>query len=170
MTWLRTLRMLLKGAIKAPSPKQVSLAIAMGIAVGLMPKGNLLAFGLGVVLCSLRLNLPVALATAVLVSLGAGVGDVIFDSLGGLLLEADGLRSFWIWLSEKPYSAWLQFNNTVVLGAFLVAVAQIYPTYRLALPACERWLPKLTERLKDSFLMRLWSRMEWSGRIGSIEG
>ena len=168
MTLLRTLRMMVKGAIKAPSPKQVALAISFGIAVGLMPKGNLLALFLGIVMCAVRLNLPVALATAVLVSFVAHLGDVAFDQIGGLLLESDSCRPLWIWISERPYSAWLQFNNTVVLGAFVVATGQLYFTYRLTLPACERLLPKLTDKLKRSFLMRHWARMEWTTRIGSI--
>ena len=117
---------------------------------------------------SLRLNLPVALAVAVLVSLGANLGDPAFDAFGGALLESSSLRGLWIWLSERPFSAWLQFNNTVVLGAFLIGICQIYPTYRLTLPVCEKLLPKFVQRLKDSFLLRLWARMEWTGRLNTL--
>lgn len=167
MTWLRTIRMMLKGAIAAPTPAQVALAIALGIAVGIVPKGNLLCVGLGVVMCALRLNLPVALAVTVLVSMGAAVGDPLFDKVGGALLEADSLRPLWVWLSERPFSAWLQFNNTVVLGSFVIGVMQIYPMYRLTRPACEKLMPKLIAKIQGSFLLRLWARLEWSGRIGS---
>lgn len=165
MAWIRTVRMMLKGVMHAPSAKQVALAIALGVAVGLVPKGNLLAFALGAVMCALRLNLPVAIATAVVVSLTAHFADPVFDILGGVLLTAEPLKPLWVAISEWPFSAWLQFNNTVVLGAFLIAIAQIYPTYRLTKPTCEKLLPRIMGRLQNSRVMRWWSRFEWSTRI-----
>lgn len=170
MNWLRTCRMLLLGAMKAPSPRDVAWAIAAGTAVGLVPKGNLLALGLGIVMCSVRLNLPVALATAVFVSVIAPIADPLFDMVGGALLTTEALRPMWVWVAERPYSAWTQFNHTVVLGAFVIALVQVYPTYRLTRPASEKLLPKVIERLRRSRVMRWWARAEWSTRLTSAHG
>lgn len=162
---LRTLRLGLKGLAKMPEPKAVALGIALGVAVGLVPKGNLLALTLGVVMCSLRLSLVAGVATAVLVSYLSHHADPVFDAVGAAVLQLELLRPFWVWIARSPVADWLQFNNTVVCGSFLLGTAGIYPVYRLSHGPLARWLPPLTAWVERSVVMKLWSRFEFAGRL-----
>ena len=162
---IRTARMSIQAILTMPEAKSVAFGVATGTAVGLVPKGNLIAFTLGVVLCSLRLNLIVALGTAVGVSLLSVHGDPFFDAVGFAVLTWQPLDRFWTWCAERPFAAWTQFHNTVVMGSLLVALAQIYPTYWVSKRLADRLLPTLTERLSRMRLVAFIRRLEWGTRL-----
>lgn len=163
---LRTLRLTLRGLTKLPEPRLVALGISVGLAVGMVPKGNLLAVLLGVLLCGLRLSLIAGIGTAVFVSYVAHHADPLFDWLGGLLLESAALRPMWVAVSKLPFADWTHFNNTVTLGSFLMGSALIYPVYRLIRGPLERLLPPVTTWVKKSVVMKVWGRFELAGRLG----
>ncbi|MEQ8838221.1 MAG: hypothetical protein RID07_15550, partial [Lacipirellulaceae bacterium] len=54
---LKPVRQLAQALTSNDSPRQVAWAIVLGVIIGLTPKGNLIALSLGVLLCSLRVNL-----------------------------------------------------------------------------------------------------------------
>jgi uncharacterized protein (TIGR03546 family) len=166
-TLLRTVRLTLKGLSKLPDGRAVALGVAIGLAVGIVPKGNLLALALGVLLCSLRLSLVAGLAVAVFVSFSAHHADPLFNAVGEAVLEFEPLRPLWTRAAALPFSDWSQFNNTVTMGSFLVGCLLIYPVYRLLRPPLERFLPALSLWVKRSLVMRLWARFEFTGRLAS---
>ena len=174
MSWipfLRSLRLLLRSLLAVPTSREFAWAVAMGIAVGLVPKGNLLAVLLTVVMCSLRLNLVTALATAVVVSVASGAFDGMFDALGYAVLTWAPLQPLWVWCAERPLAAWTQFNNTVVCGSFLLALAQLPVSFALARRLGDRLLPPLARRLRKSRLLSMWRRVEWGSRLThAVEG
>ena len=161
----RTLRLSLKALSRMPDPKAVSLGVAVGLAVGLVPKDNLLAVAMGVLLCALRLSLVVGIGTAVGVSLVAHYADPVFDAVGGLLLENESLRPAWVWCARQPFSEWTQFNNTVTLGAFVCGLVAIYPVYRLVRRPADRYVPRVNDWVRQSRTFRAWGRMELAGRL-----
>ena len=162
---LRTARMCLKAVLSKPEPKTIALGVAFGIAVGLVPKGNLIAVAMGMVLCAVRLNLVVGLGFAVLASLASVSLDPAFDTVGGAVLGWQPLRPFWEWVAHRPFASWTQFNNTVVMGSWLIGLAQIVPTYWLSKRAAERVVPPLLDRMAGSRLLSMWRRFEWGSRV-----
>ena len=168
MNWLpfaKALRLLVVSVSKLSEPRQVAWAVAMGVAVGMVPKGNLLAVGLGVAMCSIRLNLLLAVSVAAVVTWAGHLLDPIFDGVGFAVLTCRPLRPIWTVLAEQPWADWLQFHNTVVMGSFLIAVAQIYPTMRASQRLAGTLLPRLTAAMDRSRLMKQWRRIEWSARL-----
>jgi uncharacterized protein (TIGR03546 family) len=127
----------------------------LGVAVGLVPKGNLLAIGLMTIMCCVNVNVAAGLLTAVLVSLVSFVGDPIFHAVDRFLLTADPLRPAWTWFASLPVARWTEFNNTVVLGSFIVSLLVIIPIYRLTLPVCRRVVPVISERVQR------WKIAQW---------
>ena len=55
--WLRPVRALLTLLSSADSPRQIALGFALGMLVGLVPKGNLIAVALVTLLFAARVNL-----------------------------------------------------------------------------------------------------------------
>jgi uncharacterized protein (TIGR03546 family) len=114
----------------------------------LVPKDNLLAAALAVLLCVLRLNLGMAALAALAFSWVGLLTDPLTHRLGYWLLTQDALRPLWTTLAGLPVVPWTRFNNTVVLGSFLAGLALAWPLYRLSRPRFAVWVPHVGERLR----------------------
>jgi uncharacterized protein (TIGR03546 family) len=107
MGWLlRPGRTLVRTLTCADSARQIALGCALGMMVGLVPKGNLIALALGVLLLASRANLGAgALAAFAFTWLGLLV-DPISHRIGLGLLQFGPLRPMWTWLYNLPAAPW----------------------------------------------------------------
>ncbi len=128
------------------TPRRLALGLACGLLLGLLPKGNLLAVAIAAIVFATRINLPVATAVALLVSLVGTWLDPVANWLGRGVLQQPWLAPFWRWLYALPLAPWTSFNNTVVMGHFLIGLALLYPAYRLSLPWFVRYRAWLDAR------------------------
>lgn len=160
---LKPLELLADLLADASSPRQIAWGFALGMLVGLVPKGNLTAAVLGVLLVATRANLAAAaLATLCFSWLGV-LADPLTHTLGLALLTSSSLRPFWDWLYGWPLVPWLGLHNTVVLGNLLCGLTLLLPVYALGIPAAERFVPWAAER---------WSRwrlktLVWAARLAA---
>ena len=145
MFLLGPLRYLAKALILESTPRQMAWGFALGMAVGLVPKGNLIAISLMMVLCALRINLAAGTGA---IALFAWVGmylDPVSHGLGKFLLTHPSLQGLWTKLAGMKFVPWTDFNNTVVLGSTLIALTAILPVYFITRPIFERFAPKLKD-------------------------
>lgn len=161
----KPLRMLADALVADSSPRQLAWGTALGLSAGLVPKDNLTAATLMVVICALRVNMA-AVAMAMMASSWIGtLADPLTHRLGEWLLRHDRLHEFWTTLANLPVVPWTAFNNTVVLGSFLAGLVLLYPLYRLAEWPARRYLPSLQRRLAQYRIVKwLWGA-EWTHRI-----
>ena len=139
MLWLIKQILYLRKAITAgDSPRLLAASVALGMLLGLLPKGNLLAIGLSLVIGAYRVNIAVVMLSALAFSCVGLLTDPLTDRLGLMLLEWDVLRPTWTALYNLPLAPWTDFNNTVVLGSLLLGLLLWYPTYRVARVFFER--------------------------------
>jgi uncharacterized protein (TIGR03546 family) len=154
--WLSwPLRYLLKPLTAAPAPRQIALGFALGMLVGLVPKGNLIAVALATVLLAANANLGVGAMAVCCFSWIGWLLDPASHAIGAALLFADPLIPFWSWLYHLPLAPWLALNNTVVLGSLMLGLVLAYPVYRAARQLAEWSLPRLHERLRNHHAARL---------------
>lgn len=131
------------------APPQLAAGFALGMVIGLLPKGNLIALSLCVLLFSLRVNKGLALVAAVLFSIFGRHADAFAaftHKVGLYALHAEPLQGLYAAVYRLPLGPWLEFNNTVVMGSLLVGLYTAYPVYwltRVALTRffCERGAP-----------------------------
>jgi uncharacterized protein (TIGR03546 family) len=129
--FLRPLRIFAQILAGNDSPRQTAWGLALGMMVGLLPKGTLLAISLAMLLCALRVNRAAGLLGLGLFSyIGASL-DEFAHRLGGLVLTWQPARDVFTWLYDMPLGPYLGFNNTVVMGQLLIALYLFYPTYAL---------------------------------------
>lgn len=165
---LRPLRLLGDLLADASSPGQIAWGIALGMVVGLVPKGNLTAGVLAVLVLATRANLAAAGLATLFFSWVGMLGDPLTHRLGLALLTGDSLRPFWDWLYRQPLVPWTHLHNTVVLGNLLCGLALLLPVYAIGLSAAQRLGPWagdqwLRWRLKGAVVgARLIAR--WSAR------
>ncbi|MBL8814394.1 MAG: TIGR03546 family protein [Planctomyces sp.] len=166
---LRPLRLLIQGLVTSSTPRQISMGLAMGMVVGLVPKGNLIALVLGMILAASRVNLAIAASSAVLFTLIGVFLDPVFDRVGTWLLRMPALQSFWTDLYNMPVMPWTDFNNSVVLGSLTVGLLMMWPVHRLSLPWIAEYSVVVTDYFRKWWITRLLMGAEWSSRISSIQ-
>jgi uncharacterized protein (TIGR03546 family) len=165
---LRPLRLLLQAFVMESTPRQMSLGLAFGVLVGLVPKGNLLAIVLGTLLASTRVNLAIATLAIVLCSFAALACDSLFDQIGGYILALPSLQNMWTELANMPFMPWTDFNNTIVMGSFATGLVLLWPVHRLSRPFFEKYAEKIAERARRWRWAKLILGAEWANRIAAV--
>ena len=146
--FLRPVRFLVQAFGSDDSPRQMAWGLAIGMMVGLLPKDNLTAAILSVILVATRVNAASG-ALAVLAFSWIGMWlDPVSGRVGWYLLSLPALQSFWTALAGMPVVPWTGFNNTIVLGSFVIGLWLMLPVYMTSKPLFARYQPRLTARLR----------------------
>lgn len=167
---LKPLRQTVRVLVAHDSPRQIAAGVAIGVALGLVPKGNLIAVTLGGVLLGLRVNRSAGLATAAACSWIGLFLDGFFHDVGAGVLAAPGLQSAYAWLYDQPLGPWLAFNNTVVIGSLSVGAYLAYPAYLLTHWVVERYQAPAARALTKYRVARALLGLDVSARLGGAGG
>ncbi|MEZ6126955.1 MAG: TIGR03546 family protein [Planctomycetaceae bacterium] len=165
---LRPIRLTLRAVLTEAKPGQLALGFAMGVLIGVVPKSNLIAVVLSFVLASLRANLAIAAATALVVSFVAGYLDPLSDRIGSWLLTHPALQETWTHLYNQPVMPWTDFNNSIVLGSLVIGLILVYPAFRLSRPLFAKYTVKMTVWAKKFWLTRLLLGVELTDRFAAV--
>lgn len=144
---LRPVRYFVEALANGDAPQRIGLGVALGMLVGLVPKGNLTAVVLGVLALSLQANLAAVLGSAGLFTLLSVWVDPLAHDVGLRVLSRPGLQSIGAWLYDLPLVPWTALNNTVVFGSLLLGAVLFWPVYYMVWRGCQRGRPWLAARL-----------------------
>ena len=133
---VRPVRRIANVFLESDSPRQIAAGFALGMVLGLVPKGNLIAVSLGVLLFSLRVNTGIGLIAALLFSAAGSSLDPFADKLGMAVLSAGAIQPTYAAIYGMPLAPWFELNNTVVVGSLLIGLYFIYPVYWLTYVMC----------------------------------
>lgn len=136
---LRPLRNVAAMLVANDSSRQIAGGAALGVVIGFVPKGNLIAAALLVLLFSIRVNRTSGLLAAGLFSWVGLMTDGFTHRLGAYLLSIESLQSHYAWFYDLPLGPWVGFNNTVVLGSLVLGLYLSYPAYLLLKPLLDRF-------------------------------
>ena len=151
---VRPLRRAIHALFAHDTPHQLALGFALGMMLGLMPKGNLIALSMCVLLFSLRVNAGLGFAAVVLFSWAGPLVDPFADKLGLAVLSADSLQGSYAAVFQLPLGPWLGFQNTVVTGSLLVGLYLAYPVYWTMFVACRSLQPQIASRTNQAGSVR----------------
>jgi uncharacterized protein (TIGR03546 family) len=125
----RPFRFLYQALTAERSSRQIALGIALGVVIGLLPKGNLVALSFVFLLFALRTNLAAGFLAAGSCSwIGVGL-DPISHRLGEVVLTFAPLQGWFASIYKLPLVPWTSLNNTVVMGSLIIGLVQFGPTY-----------------------------------------
>lgn len=127
--WLKQFQSLLRATSTHRHPKAIAVGFALGIALGLIPKDNLFALGLCILLLCIEANILLAVVTCCVVGSVSTWADIFVDPIGRLFLEEEMLLPLWMALASIPIMPWFRWNNSIVLGSVVVGVASFVPAY-----------------------------------------
>jgi uncharacterized protein (TIGR03546 family) len=134
--------------LAADSPRQLAAGVMLGMMIGLVPKGNLIAVGLLLLLFAVKANLATGTVAATLFSWTGFLFDPISHRIGHAVLGVGWLQPIWVFLYDLPLVPWSSFNNTVVLGGLILGVCLGYPVYRVSRRMFEIYQPWMLTRLE----------------------
>lgn len=123
MIWLKILARLITTLNEGATPRQIAGGLVLGFALGLMPGWPPQVWLVLVLVLILKVNLGMTLTGALLAAALAWIFDPLLDGLGAWVLQMDALQGLFTALYNSPPVALTRFNNTVMMGAFLLAVA-----------------------------------------------
>lgn len=124
---LTSLVKLLRVLNSESDPSQISLALALSMAVGFLPFFSPLNLILLFFVLVLRVNLSAfILGTAFFSGLGYLL-DPLFASLGLFVLTTGALRGLWTTLYNTAVFRLIAFNNTAVMGSFITSAVLFVP-------------------------------------------
>jgi len=126
---LLPLRQLAQSLTGNDSSRQMAWGFTLGMLIGLVPKGNLIALVLLMLLFALRVNKPAGLMAAGIFSVIGLLFDGVAHNIGSYVLVWEAARPFHTWLYELPLGPWLGANNTIVIGQLIIGLYLLYPTY-----------------------------------------
>ena len=143
LRYLRPLRNLLRVFAAERTPHQLALGAAIGLLIGVLPKGNLLAVTATFLLFALRVNMGIGLTTAFLISLLGPSLDQLTHGIGVRVLQTPLVYGLLSHGYQLPLVPWTSLNNSIVVGSLLLGLTLVYPTYHLSRQLAERVLPLL---------------------------
>ncbi|SMP57090.1 TIGR03546 family protein [Neorhodopirellula lusitana] len=130
-------------------PSQLAWGVALGVLLGIIPHGNLLAVAMVLVVLMLQVNHAMVALVGVGLTFFASKLDPQFDALGRWIFDqpdvAQALASAW----QLPLVPWTDLNNTVVMGSFVSGLAAVPPCFMLTYPVFKRWALALEEADED---------------------
>lgn len=137
-----------QGQSLLPGPNQsatkLASALALGLMLGMVPKGNLVAAAIFTIILATTVHKSMAVLTAFVVGLGSGLIDPVTHHIGHAILTYAPLQTTWSTLIELPLVAWTGLNNTVVMGSSVVGMFLFVPAYRLSKPVFQKYWVKTT--------------------------
>ena len=166
---LRPLRLLFKALVIESTPSHMSYGLALGVMLGIVPKGNLLAIVLGFCVAAVRVNLAIAAFAAVVLTFAASLFDTAFDQVGVFILGQPSLRGFWEAVYDTPLLPWTDFNNSIVMGSFVCGLLLIWPVHRLSRPVFQKYSEKLAKHIRHWWITKVLLGAEWADRFGTLE-
>jgi uncharacterized protein (TIGR03546 family) len=139
---IKQLIALRKALVGRAKPSELAWGLAIGLAIGLIPKGNLISVLLIGLAVSLRINHGMVALSAVGFSFLAVRFDPLTHQLGAGILQSPQTRQ---WLDrwwDAPLVPWTDLNNTVVMGSTIVAGMALLPTFLISLPIFRYFAPR----------------------------
>lgn len=140
-----------KAIVGRREPHQLAWGLALGLLLGIVPHGNLIALAILLFILSLQINHGMAAVTAVVATILASRVDHFTHSVGNYLLTHPDLAPMFAAAWQMPVVPWTDINNTVVTGSLAIGLAFVVPAYLFSYPIFH-WLAPESNDLPNDVL------------------
>jgi len=131
------------------TPKQIAGGVILGMIIGLTPTFSLHNIVVVFLILVIKVNITAAILSMFAFDLvGYGV-DPFSDWLGYAILTSTALRPLWIEAYSAAIIPFTRFNNTIVMGSFVISLILLYPIFRLATYGVVRYRSDLAAKFQQ---------------------
>ena len=156
MLWINLLKQIVMMLQSEISPKQIAAGAALGMIMGFTPAGCLHSYLLLVLILMVNVNIGSATLSAGIFALLGLLLDPLADKIGYyLLVRSDALTPFWTNLYNLPIVPFTRFNNTIVLGSFVISLILVIPVYIFALKFINLYRARWKDKVAQWKIMKL---------------
>jgi len=151
-------------------PRQISLALCFSMFVGFTPFVSI--HNLVILFCVLilRVNLSTFILGLAAFSGIAYFLDPLFHSLGMAILTADFLQAFWTVLYNAIFWRLAYFNNSILMGSFIVSLLLFFPVYFLMNWAIQQYRQQFMGRVRKTRIMQALTASKFYSIYQSVSG
>jgi uncharacterized protein (TIGR03546 family) len=132
---------------------QIAAGIACGFILGMTPSLSLHSLLLFICMLVFRVQIGAAFLAAFFFKFVAYLLDPVFHQVGSMVLEMEGLRSFFITLYNMPIIPFTRFNNSLVMGSGVVSIALFPVVFILGRFVVVKYRKAIVDRFKET---KLW--------------
>ncbi len=133
------------------SEGEIAAGVCLGMYIGFIPLNGPMVVLLILFFLFFKLNRLSTLLTLPVFKLFYVLGvSALADAVGGfILIDFRFLTGFWRWVTHLPVVAYLDLNNTLVIGGLAVSTALCYPVYLGAKKVTVKIREKYGEKIKN---------------------
>lgn len=129
---------------------QMALAISLGLMLGLLPKYNLLAAALALVILVMPVHTLLAIVSSIFATCLMPAISPLENQLGMMLLEHPKTQFVWEYCDSALLLPWMGLTNSVVIGGFAIGLALFYPVFLCAYTIFRSRKPKVAKTRQRS--------------------
>ncbi len=122
--------------------REIAWGIALGFFLGIVPKANLLAVLIAMLLFLSHANILVGVGVAVVVSLASPWIASFADELGGFVLNSTLGQQLGGTAFRLPLVPWTMLDNTLGLGSFLIGLLLFFPVFLIVWTPLRLFMPQ----------------------------
>lgn len=149
------------------NPAQLAGAVVLSMILALTPFWSFHNLLVVLLVCLLRINLFVLLASFPLWSGIAWLIDPYSASLGETLLLNESLQSAWASLYQSDFWRLTQFNNTLTLGSLLVSLILALPVYFVSVWLIRRYRDSVLAWVSQMRIVQALKATKWYQRLAA---
>ncbi len=174
MLILQLISKLVKLLRSAAAPFQIAGGFILGMMLGFIGFKTLIAAPIIICIIVLNVNLASVIFAIVLFRFIAYLIDPLIHSLGyWILVNVEPLRSFWTTLYSVKFVPYTRFNNTVVMGSFIISIILLVPLYiavkRFIIAYKQKYEPRI-QKWKIIQILRSSALVRWFSRVKDLAG
>ncbi len=154
---LKQLFGLLKMLNSETGTNQIAAGLAAGFVLGMTPFLSLQSLLIFVCFFVFRIQIGAAFLSAFFFSFIAYILDPVFHAVGSAILEADSLQGAFTVLYNMPIIPLTRFNNSIVMGSGVVALALTPFVFLVARNLVKHYRVQVVDRLKST---KAWRAMQ----------
>ena len=148
-------------------PGELASGIAFGLLLAFIPAGNLLWVAVFIIAFFIKHNIASLLLSMGLFRLFIPIFDPLLDRLGGVILELPVFQDFFTALYNIPFLSYSNFNNTVVMGGFLLGIVLWLPVFFLFVVLIKIYRKKIAPKVVNSKIMKFLKKIPVVSKISA---
>jgi uncharacterized protein (TIGR03546 family) len=129
MIWLKIISKIFRILNAEATPRQIAGGVALGMIIGLTPTFSLHNVVVVFLILVIKVNLTAAILSMFAFDLVGFALDPLSDWLGYAILTSTTLRPVWIEAYNASIIPFTRFNNTVLMGSFVISLILLYPVF-----------------------------------------
>ena len=147
-------------------PFEIASGISFGLLLALIPAGNLLWIGIFIITFFLKHNISALLLSMGLFRIFISVLDQFLHLIGETLLEWPVLQNIFTLIYNTPFLAYTNFNNTIVMGGFVLGIILWLPVFLLFKVLIKVYRKKLAPKIAESKIIKLLKKVPILSKLG----